>query len=180
LVDSATLDSICDFAPTYEQPVAGLADYDNADLQPRRRVGTIWPWEFICQMRSWTLETNGAAVDTTALNQKFGDSVKSLVTGGGSIDFMVDRLYENDSSRDTEALMRLVLLTEKGCLASSRFFLILNREAGCSDGTLPGDLFYEADILITNIAINVRPDDVVAGSCTYVTTGPISLRSGPN
>ena len=180
VVDGQTLETICDNAPTYERPLANTADYQNADLQPRSRIDSQFPWEFICQMRSWTLETDGAAVDTTCLGTKWGENVKSLVTGGGTIDFMADRLYENDSSRDPTALMRLVLLTEKGAKADAEFFLISNRQAGRCDPRLPGDLFYETDLLVTNVAISVRPDDVVTGTARFVTTGPLYLREGPN
>lgn len=180
VVDGQTLESICDFAPTYEQPLAGTDDYENADLQPRNRIGAQFPWEFICEMKSWSLETDGAAVDTTCLGSKWGENIKSLVTGGGQIDFMVDRLYENDDSRDPTALMRLALLTEKGSKADAEFFLIVNREAG--DPLLPGDLFYQASLLVTNMAISVRAgaDEAVVGSARFVTTGPIELREGPN
>ena len=91
IIDSTTLESICDFAPTYESPVASNIEYQNAEIQPRSGIDSQFPWEFICQMRSWSLETNGEAVDTTCLGSKWGENVKSLVTGGGTVDFMVDR-----------------------------------------------------------------------------------------
>lgn len=183
VVDGQTLESICDFAPTYEQPIAGVGDYNNADLQPRNRIDSQFPWEFVCEMKSWSLETDGAAVDTTCLGNKWGENIKSLVTGGGQIDFMVDRLYENDESRDSTALMRLALLTEKGSKADAEFFLIVNRpDEGTKSGRLPGDLFYEASLLVTSMAISVRAgaDEAVVGSARFVTTGPIELREGPN
>jgi hypothetical protein len=43
---------------------------------------------------------------------------------------------------------------------------------------LPGDLYYECDILITNNAINTRADALIVGSASFVTTGPIQLRIG--
>jgi len=43
---------------------------------------------------------------------------------------------------------------------------------------LPGDLFYECDILITNSAINTRAGEIIVGTANFVTTGPIELRMG--
>ena len=179
-VKAGTLESICDFAPTYDQPVAGTADYDNAEIRPRTRIDAQFPWEYTCQMKAWTLETNGDAIDTSTLGNRWGQNVKSLVTGGGSVDFMADRIYESDDSRDSTALMQLVLLTEKGAKAEARFFLIANRQGDPCSPALPGDLYYEAELLVTNIAISVRPDELVTGTARFVTTGPISLRQGPN
>ena len=180
VVDSATLESICDYAPTYERPVAGTADYGNAEIQPRNKIDSQFPWEFVCQMRSWSLETNGEAVDTTCLGSKWGENVKSLVTGGGTVDFMVDRTYENDTSGDPTSLMRLVLLTEMGSKADAEFYLILNRQTGRCSTSLPGDLYYSTALLMTSVAVSVRPDDVVTGTARFVTTGEIKLVAGPN
>ena len=38
--DAITLESICNFAPTYQQPVPGTSDYDNANVLPRQLGGT--------------------------------------------------------------------------------------------------------------------------------------------
>jgi hypothetical protein len=43
---------------------------------------------------------------------------------------------------------------------------------------LPGDLFYETDILITNSAVNTRAGELIVGTANFVTTGPIQLRMG--
>ena len=57
----------------------------------------------------------------------------------------------------------------------------MQRPGGC-DGRpncselIPGDLYYEADILVTQTAVNVRPEALVVGQCEFVTTGEIALR----
>ena len=45
----------------------------------------------------------------------------------------------------------------------------------CS-GLIAGDLYYEADILVTQTAVNVRPTELVVGTADFVTTGEIALR----
>ena len=79
--DAITLKSICDFAPRYQQPVPGTSDYDNANVLPRQLGGgnDAPYWQIICDLREWTLELSAPSVDTTAISEKFGEAVKSLV-----------------------------------------------------------------------------------------------------
>lgn len=135
------------------------------------------PWRAQCLLREWTLELDAPSVDTTCVGAKFGNAVKSLVSGGGSCNFMVERQYEEEG-QDSEMLLRLLLLTEKGAKAEAQFYMVKDRGAdGCGD-LLPGDLYYEADILITNIALNLRIDEAIVGTAQWVTTGEISLKMG--
>jgi hypothetical protein len=179
--DEVTLASICDFAPDYTSPPAWITEYDNADLTPRYYInagvtGALWMIQ--ADLQSWSLTLNAPEVDTTAVGEKFGDAVKSIVNGGGSLDFLVDR-KEFTTGSDSTGLMQLLLLTEKGCKAEAEFWMLVNRPT--NQGTLlPGDLYYTAEILVTSSAINVRPDEIIAGSADFVTVGEIALRMGPN
>lgn len=179
VTDETKLADICDFAPYYEQPTAGTGDFGNADLTPRRWVAGF-PWYFVCNLQGWSLELSAPSVDTTAVGVKFGEAVKSLVTGGGSMDFFVDRVYNDDGSVDTTALMRLLMLTERGSKAEAEFWVVRDRAGSACDGLLPGDLYYSTEILTVNCAINLRPQEMVVGSANFVTTGEISLREGTN
>lgn len=176
--DVITLKSICEDPPLYENPQAGFDEYGNADLQPRGlQQGKAAPfWQVLCEIREWSLELEAPAVDTTAVAEKFGNSVKSLVNGGGSTEFFIDRACREEDQGDGLDLMKLLLMTEKGCEAEAQFWII-NRQGcgvGC-DGLIKGDLFYEANILITQSAVNVRPTEMVAGTVNFVTTGEIKL-----
>lgn len=179
--DEVTLESICDFAPDYTDPPAYITEYDNADLTPRYYVnagptGALWIMQ--CDMSQWSLNMNAPEVDTTSVGEKFGESVKSLVTGGGSIDFFVDRKNTSDASQDSTALMQLLLLTEKGCNADAEFWMIDDAEQ--QNCVLPGDLYYSTQILITSVAVNTRSAEVITGSANFVTVGEIALRMGTN
>ena len=176
--DVITLASICEDPPLYQNPEAGDDEYDNADLQPRGvNQGKPAPyWQILCDIREWSLEPEAPAVDTTAVAEKFGNSVKSLVNGGGSSEFFIDRVCRDEDKGDGLDLMKLLLMTEKGCEAEAQFW-ILDRP-GCGvecDGLIKGDLFYETNILITQSAVNVRPTDIIAGTVNFVTTGEIKL-----
>lgn len=175
VTDEVTLASICDFAPNYLQPVAGTAEYDDADLVPRSKIGGF-PWIIQGELRDWTLELNGENVNVTAVGQKFGESVKSIVSGGGSFDFFVERRTDG-TKYDSTFLMQLLLMTEKGAKAEAEFYMITDR-VETQNRLAPGDLYYRCDVLITNTAINTRLDEAIVGTAQFVTTGQIDLKQG--
>jgi hypothetical protein len=123
------------------------------------------------------LELSAPNVETTALGEKFGESVKSLVTGGGSLDFLIERRTELGES-DATNLLQLLMLTEKGCKAEAQFWMINDRAGQNCAGLAPGDLFYEAEVLITQTAVNTRPTELIAGTASFATTGRIALKTG--
>jgi hypothetical protein len=143
-------------------------------------------WKYTCDIREWNLELDAPSVDTTGIGTKFGESVKSLITGGGEIGYYAE--YRNSEERyDPTALMRLLLLTEKGCKASAQFWLLQDRDSqptcvGLLDdpcATLaPGDIYYTADLLVVGTTINVAPANIIAGAARFVTTGEIRLKLG--
>ena len=175
VAEEVTLISICEYAPRYEQPPAGTADYDNADVAPRRWAGGF-PWLIQGDLREWSIELSGDNINTTAVGQKFGESVKSVVSGGGSFDFLVDRRAE-EYSQDATALFQLLLMTEKGAKAEAEFYMITDRAESCG-GLAAGDLYYKCELLVTQIAVNTRATDVIAGTAQFVTTGVIELKMG--
>lgn len=143
-------------------------------------------WSYTCDIREWSLELDAPNVDTTGLGTKFGESVKSLVTGGGEIGYYAER-RNNQGKYDSISLMRLLLLTERGCKASAQFWMLQDREAqavctglsGAPCGVLsPGDLYYEADLLVIGTSLNVAPDSLIGGAARFVTTGEIKLKLG--
>lgn len=154
-------------------------DYGSLTITPRVYTGSPGGisalWLVQCDLRSWTLNLSAPEVDTTAVGEKYGEAVKSIINGGGTFDFLVDR-NASETEHDSTTLMRLLLLTEKGCKAQAQFWMISNSETG----VLPGQLYYETSLLVTSSAINVRADDVIAGSADFVTVGEIALKMGTN
>jgi hypothetical protein len=177
VTDEITLASICDFAPSYLQPVAGTTEYNDAELSPRRWINGF-PWIIQGFVEEWSIQLDAAGINTTSVGDKFGDNIKSIVTGGGTFDFQVERA-SSEENYDTTSLMRLLLLTEKGYKAQAQFYMIYDRQYnGARPELLPGDLYYECDILITNSAVNTRAGEIIVGTANFVTTGPIQLRMG--
>lgn len=174
------LDSICLDAPRYLLPEAGPNEFDNADIQPRPFDQGPHPlWVVMCEIREYSLNLDAPSVDTTGVGEKWGNSVKSLVSGGGSVEFFIDRGDCNEEGKgDSLYIMRLLLMTQKGAKAHAKFYLIDTGLDGCSPCATGGALWYEADIYITQNAINVRPTEILAGSAQFVTTGEIKLLEG--
>lgn len=179
------VDSICADPPLYLKPTAGTDEFANADVQPRSEVnaGPHPLWKIICEVREWSLELDAPAVDTTGVGEKFGESVKSLVTGGGSADFFIDRKCMEETEDNGLYLMQLLLMTQMdGCKAKAKFFMI-NRPYDAEDcaptcTTTPGSLWYETEVLVTRNAVNLRPTQLVAGTAQFVTVGEIRLNQG--
>jgi len=165
--------SLCDYGPTYTEPTSGSTRYDNADVRPREELTD--PWRFTANLTDWTLNLKSNEINTSTLGEKFGESVKALVTGGGSVNFLLD--YPADiEDYSPVSLLRLMLLIEKGCKAEAKFQLIKNETPNVSAlNTKPG-LYYTTELLLVASAINMRADSLVAGTADFVTTGPINLR----
>lgn len=48
-------------------------------------------WRLECGLTRWTLNLDAQELDTTSLGDRFFDGVKSIIKGGGTFDFLVDR-----------------------------------------------------------------------------------------
>jgi hypothetical protein len=138
-------------------------------------------WSCVSDLKDYSLELEAPAVDVTGIGMKFGESVKSLVTGGGQLSFMVEHRQSEDN--DPVALARLLLMTERGCKAYAQFWVLANRppDNQCQregGARAAGDLYYEADLLIAGMSLNIATENYIAGAAQFVTTGEIRLRVG--
>jgi hypothetical protein len=136
------------------------------------------PWRFLAEMDEWELELNAAEVDTTALGQRFGESTRALVTGGGRINFFINR-FETEYETDATFVARLLTLLDKGCKAEATFKLTRpspkhEYRAGYSRLPQTGSA-YKAELMFTRNSVSTRADDVIRGSANFVTVGRIKL-----
>ena len=176
--------SICADAPEFVKPEAGFKEYANADVLPRP-YSEFNNAQILCDLREYSLTLDAPAVDTTIVGEKYGEAVKSLVNGGGSFEFFVDRTCLDDRAEDASwELFNLLFLTEGGgtqqpITAEAWFYLMSGN--GCAPCFPPaaGKLYYKADILITQTAVNVRPTEMIVGTAQFVTTGEIKLLQAP-
>ena len=176
--------SICLDAPIYQLPEASDEEYLNDDVQPRPFYSCSYP-KIMCDMREFSLTLDAAAVDTTTVGEKFGENVKSLVRGGGTFEFFIDRSCLGDQQENASwDILNMLFLTEGGgsqqpIAAEAWFYLMIGN--GCTNCFPPaaGDLYYRASILITQTAVNVRPTEMIVGTAQFVTTGDIKLLQAP-
>ena len=183
--DIETRVSICESAPEFDFPVPGTTDYNDADVLPRPYKE--WPSpQALCGIREYSLTLDAPSIDTTIVGEKFGEAVKSLVSGGGSFEFFIDRTCLGDDVEDASwMMMNLLFNTEGGCsgrpIETEAWFMVMEGN-GCENCFPPigGSLYYKANILITQTAVNVRPTEMVVGTAQFITTGSIKLMQGPS
>ena len=117
-----TAGSLSDYPPPYNDPSldAGITAYDNADVAPRSEIiqptyqqpdpdtlielRLVNEWKLEACLQSWSLNLNASEIDTTGLGDQFFDGVKSLVQGGGTFDFLIER--EARDTRNTAIINR--------------------------------------------------------------------------
>lgn len=83
-------------------------DIDHADfaLDPSGQIELrlVNEWKLEACLQSWSLNLNASEIDTTGLGDQFFDGVKSLVQGGGTFDFLIER--EERDTRNTAIISR--------------------------------------------------------------------------
>lgn len=136
------------------------------------------PWKFVAEMDEWELELSSSEIDTTALGQRFGESTRALVTGGGRLNFFMNR-FEKGNATDATFLARLLTLLDKGSKAEAIFHLTtqaVSEPYQIGDRRRPqGNTSYRAELILTRNAINTRADDLIRGTANFVTVGRIKL-----
>lgn len=129
-------------------------------------------WKQQCELEEWVMSIDAANLDVTAIGETFGEHVKSLVRGAGSLQFQADHRAVT-GGEDSLALLRLVLMIQNQCNTRVRFHLYKNRdERGTQIG---GSVYYECDILLTNSKLNTRAGEIIAGSADFVATSEIKI-----
>jgi hypothetical protein len=117
-----TAGSLSDYPPPYNDSslAAGTTAYDNANVAPRSEIiqpayqqpapdalvelRLVNEWKLEACLQSWSLNLNASEIDTTGLGDQFFDGVKSLVQGGGTFDFLIER--EARDTRNTAIISR--------------------------------------------------------------------------
>ena len=117
-------------------PKPATEEYLNDDVQPRPFYSCSYP-KIMCDMREFSLTLDAAAVDTTAVGEKFGENVKSLVRGGGTFEFFIDRSCLGDQQENASwDILNMLFLTEGGgsqqpIAAEAWFYLMIGN--GCTE-----------------------------------------------
>ena len=157
--------------PSSEQRLASVitlpSGFDSVCDQANRS------WELQCDLKEWVMSIDASNLDTTAIGETFGESVKSLVRGAGSLTFFAEHSY-TQGEQDGLALLRLVLLTQNQCNTKARFYLYKDRADNA--GRIGGSVYYECSIMLTNTRLNTRATEVIAGTADFVAVSDIRLK----
>ena len=142
-----TAGSLSDYPPPYDDPSldAGTTAYDNADVAPRAEIiqptyqhpdpdtlielRLVNEWKLEACLQSWSLNLNASEIDTTGLGDQFFDGVKSLVQGGGTFDFLIER-----EARDT----RNTAIVSRSEYANARIFIGIDENITYGDSDITG------------------------------------------
>jgi len=130
-------------------------------------------WLIQAELTEWALDVDASNLDMTAIGETFGENVKAVVRGAGSLQFLLDNTLK-DGDETSTTLLRLVLITERVAKASARFYLYKDRTPATPQ--IGNTAYYGCDLLLTNSRINVRADELIAGSTDFVVSGEINLR----
>jgi hypothetical protein len=140
-------------------------------------VQTLPPPQYVADILEWKLDLDAAAIDVTPIGVRFGENIKDLVTGAGSLRFQIERTND-DAVMNAIDTFNLLLLTQAGAKVSAQFWLLQDRPViGCSE-LLPGSIYYECDILFVASSVTVTPDALIEGGVNFATTEEINLRIG--
>lgn len=139
----------------FDIPQAILDGYED----PERRG-----WSFVADCTQWALQTDPTVLDSTAIGEDFGDSVKDHVKGSGSFNCFVSTTAANPNKFDAKSFIRLMLMTETGSKARARF-RIQEQNAGYE---LEEQVWIECDILLGPGELKASFDTTVDYSSQFV------------
>lgn len=131
----------------------------------------------LASVKDYELTTSRDQIDTTVLGQEHRNQYEAgLISGQGTLSCLwaYEALCEDGATRVEFAsyLARLVLRLQQGADFLGRFFI---HWGGSTD---PSSVWYEAECIITNVAVTVSPAQLIDTRIQFVTSGPIVLRSG--
>ena len=132
----------------------------------------------VAQVTSYEVTTSRETVDTSSIGDEFRRNfANGLISGQGSMECLWDYKStvcdDTDFLRDTEFphyLAQLVIRTEQGADFTGFFYLDHSVEDHY--------VWYEAECIVTNVAMTVEPTQLIRTRVQFVTTGEIRLKIG--
>ena len=131
----------------------------------------------IAQLRNWEITTTRETVDITLLGEEFRSNYdQGLISGQGALSAIwdykyatCDPLFEDTNLELAHYFSQLVIRFKEGAKFKGIFFIF------ASDTTA---IWYEADCIVSNVAMSFAPGQVVDSSVQFVTTGVVQLKQG--
>lgn len=160
-----------------ERTAIRLAQVSSAALPEPEGDDADRPWSFAAELETWSLELDAGEVDTTGLGERYGESTRAMVTGGGRLDFFLNRSLREDEV-DATFLAQLLIVLEQGSSAEAIFNV--TRKSPFASATAArrypaSKVAYKARLLLTSTVTDTTADDVIRGSARFITVGRIRL-----
>lgn len=156
-----------------------LAAFSGGPIQVKVGIEDI-SYNVLGDIRSYSFNTDRENIDTTALSDKFRNQYNAgLLTGSGTIDCLFSTENElcgiNASCPDQELSLLLLQLIQRVDVGAQVDLYLSLVEPGADSQY---GVFYELSAVLTKTGIEVRPDQLIACSIDFVTTGEFRLRIG--
>ena len=132
------------------------------------------------QLQSFELNTDREVVDTTALGEGFRKRMATIISGSGILTAFWDyKMFTECCQVDYDVevsnyMHQLVLRQDQGSNFRARFYL-KRPEIGCERDAV----YYQAEAVVSQVAITFNTDDTVTSRISFVTTGEIKLLVRP-
>ena len=135
----------------------------------------------VAKIRDYEMTTSREQVDLTNLGDEFRNQYEAgLISGQGSMTCIWEHDYDtgdraNEYGTDPEFpfyLAQLLVRTQQGSDFDGLFYIYRDPDNSKKN------VFYEANCIITNIAVTVSVTEVIETRIEFVTNGVISLKTG--
>ena len=135
----------------------------------------------VAKIRSGEMTTSREQVDLTNLGDEFRNQYEAgLISGQGSMNCIWEHSYgsedrANNYGVDPEFpfyLAQLIVRTQQGSDFDGVFYLYRD------SNNAKNNVFYEANCIITNVAVTVAAAEVVETTIEFVTNGVVGLKIG--
>ena len=138
-------------------------------------------YRHVANVRDFEMTTSREQVDLTNLGDEFRNQYEAgLISGQGTMTCIWEHSYY-DSDRKNEYgaesefpfyLAQLIVRTQQGSDFDGLFYIY-------RDGNnAKNNVFYEANCIITNVAVSVTPAEVIETRVEFITNGVIRLKTG--
>lgn len=134
----------------------------------------------LANIKDFEITTTRDSIDLTNLGDEFKSQFdRGLISGQGTLNclwqhqyLICDPHYDANAPEFPAYLAQLILRIEQGADFKGQFFVYYDGSANVNS------IWYEADCLISNVAISVQTEGVITTKLDFVTSGPFQLKSG--
>ena len=135
----------------------------------------------LAQVQNFEITTTRETIDITTLSQQFRNQyTNGLISGQGQVNCFWEHTLGTCESALGEPLgniefsaylAHLCIRVQQGAAFQGKFYIY-------DGGVDEASVWYQAECIVTNVSVNVEPTQIIQSSISFVTTGPITLKTG--